>query len=221
MSGVSRCQSGVNDTTSESGVRCQSPYRDDTSLTARQRRLRGAPGVSGSMGPMTQHRLWHWLRRRAPQRSRVRRGVEMCTPTAPVLPRLDCGRDIREVTSVKRPCLTCSRAYAPGPGARRGRCPGCEKANQRQRDARRGTPSQRGYNWTYQKHRKLILAGGPPCAWGCGRPATTADHLVPLARGGSNDIENLMPSCLPCNRSRGSRAAPSDWVRRPRRRGAG
>ena len=117
---------------------------------------------------------------------------------------------------MKRPCLTDGALYQPGPHARHGRCPEHERQYQRQRDARRGTPSQRGYNWTYQKHRKLILAGGPPCAWGCGRPATTADHVIPLAHGGDNSLWNLMPSCMPCNRSRGSRAAPSDWVRRPR-----
>lgn len=30
------------------------------------------------------------------------------------------------------------------------------------------------------------------------------DHVVAIARGGSNDIENLQTLCLPCNRSKGA-----------------
>ncbi|MEW2305111.1 HNH endonuclease signature motif containing protein [Streptomyces sp. NPDC006655] len=33
----------------------------------------------------------------------------------------------------------------------------------------------------------------------------TADQIVPLSRGGTNDIENLRPACGPCNFSRGNR----------------
>lgn len=98
------------------------------------------------------------------------------------------------------------------------RCELHTKAKQRQRDLVRGTPTQRGYGPEYQRNRTLVLAGGPhPCSWGCGRFATTADHRVPLALGGSNDLDNLMPSCAPCNASRGSKPAPSEWIRRGER----
>jgi len=30
------------------------------------------------------------------------------------------------------------------------------------------------------------------------------DHLVPLSRGGSNHNDNLVPSCKPCNREKGT-----------------
>jgi 5-methylcytosine-specific restriction endonuclease McrA len=37
------------------------------------------------------------------------------------------------------------------------------------------------------------------CAY-CGeRSALQPDHRVPLARGGSNDIENILPACRRCN----------------------
>lgn len=36
------------------------------------------------------------------------------------------------------------------------------------------------------------------CAY-CGEPATSRDHLVPISRGGSNGIENIIPACLTCN----------------------
>lgn len=47
------------------------------------------------------------------------------------------------------------------------------------------------------------------CAY-CGGPATAVDHIVPLSRGGSNFIFNLMPACLPCNSSKRSRRV-EEW----------
>lgn len=32
---------------------------------------------------------------------------------------------------------------------------------------------------------------------------STKDHCTPLSRGGSNDISNIVPSCLPCNQRKG------------------
>ena len=107
-----------------------------------------------------------------------------------------------------RPCLTC------GALTRKSRCLEHERAQQRRRDQWRGTPAQRGYDATYLRNRRAVLANGPhPCAWGCGRVADTVDHIIPLAMGGTNEVSNLMPSCKPCNSSRGSRPAPSEWMR--------
>lgn len=110
---------------------------------------------------------------------------------------------------MKRSCLglpgqPCGRLFE-GIGSR---CPAHRQAVQRQRDLRRGTPSARGYDWTYQQNRRAVLATGEPCAW-CGRPATTADHVVPLAKGGTSALDNLIPCCRWCNSSRGSKATPN------------
>lgn len=55
----------------------------------------------------------------------------------------------------------------------------------------------------YQRNRKLLI--GLPCFTGCGRPATTADHIVPKSKGGGPELSNLRPACARCNSSRGNR----------------
>jgi 5-methylcytosine-specific restriction endonuclease McrA len=56
----------------------------------------------------------------------------------------------------------------------------------------------------YQRNRRAVLdAAGWRCHW-CGQPATTADHVHPLAYGGTHDQANLVPSCVSCNASRGT-----------------
>lgn len=51
------------------------------------------------------------------------------------------------------------------------------------------------------------------CAYGCGRPADTLDHIWPYARGGKSQPGNLAPSCKPCNSSKRDRD-PALWVER-------
>ena len=58
---------------------------------------------------------------------------------------------------------------------------------------------------TYQRNRREILRDEPLCAW-CGKAkATQADHLIELDAGGDHSLENLVPSCGPCNALRGTR----------------
>jgi 5-methylcytosine-specific restriction endonuclease McrA len=71
-------------------------------------------------------------------------------------------------------------------------------------------------NRTYQRRRRRILAGSPRCAFGCGRPATTVDHIIPLSRGGTHDLDNLRPACWPCNAGSGSEGRPRGGLYRPR-----
>lgn len=57
----------------------------------------------------------------------------------------------------------------------------------------------------YLRNRKQLLAGRPLCVYCQTKEATTVDHLIEADRGGSNDLENLVPACSSCNYSRGAR----------------
>ncbi|XVU22525.1 HNH endonuclease [Actinoplanes sp. CA-054009] len=63
----------------------------------------------------------------------------------------------------------------------------------------------RGYDAEYVRNRKIILSDDPICCICNSRLATTADHIVPLSRGGDNGIYNLRPACFRCNSGRGNR----------------
>jgi 5-methylcytosine-specific restriction endonuclease McrA len=59
-----------------------------------------------------------------------------------------------------------------------------------------------GGSYTESEWRELVDKYGHRCLR-CGRPESevklTADHVVPLIKGGSNNIENIQPLCRRCN----------------------
>lgn len=81
----------------------------------------------------------------------------------------------------------------------RGKCTSCAANDERTRRA----PAKERYPAEYRRNRAILLEGQPECYWGCGRPATTADHYpVKRADGGSHGLENLVPACRSCNSGR-------------------
>lgn len=40
----------------------------------------------------------------------------------------------------------------------------------------------------------------------CGAEGNTVDHIVPRSKGGTDDLDNLVTACNPCNASKGARA---------------
>ena len=54
--------------------------------------------------------------------------------------------------------------------------------------------------FSMKEWKSLVLSFGNKCLW-CGKTNTelTIDHVVPLIKGGTNNIENLQPLCRVCN----------------------
>lgn len=58
------------------------------------------------------------------------------------------------------------------------------------------------------EHMKNVFFG--MCAYCFVKEANTIDHIIPLSRGGSNYIYNLLPACVSCN-SKKSGKLFSEW----------
>lgn len=72
-------------------------------------------------------------------------------------------------------------------------------------DHTRGTKTQRGYGRQWTQARARALHAQPRCT--CGAPATTVDHVIPLAEGGTHHPSNLRPLCNPCHTTKTSQDA--------------
>ena len=83
------------------------------------------------------------------------------------------------------------------------------RVHRRAIDARRGSPSARGYDRTWQRLRKLKLAANPFCEIGtrCAnlpitrRLATEVDHILPIRDRPDLRLawSNLQSACRPCH----------------------
>lgn len=60
----------------------------------------------------------------------------------------------------------------------------------------------------------LVALFGGVCAY-CPAPWEHLDHYIPLARGGSHTIANLVPACAACNLSKGAKLPITEWTGRP------
>lgn len=68
------------------------------------------------------------------------------------------------------------------------------------RERRRGRQLNAAGSFTASEFRALVVEQGGRCAY-CGEERPLGpDHRTPLARGGSNDIKNILPACPGCNR---------------------
>lgn len=58
-------------------------------------------------------------------------------------------------------------------------------------------------DWTREQFKELCEQVDWCCAYCFGKfDKLTPDHIIPLSRGGSNDISNIIPACGPCNYSK-------------------
>jgi 5-methylcytosine-specific restriction endonuclease McrA len=54
----------------------------------------------------------------------------------------------------------------------------------------------------YKRNRKIVLDAANWTCHYCSNPATTADHIVPVSKGGGHEVSNLLPACVKCNSGR-------------------
>ena len=57
--------------------------------------------------------------------------------------------------------------------------------------------SSKGRDWNAIRSA-VLQRDGYLCAY-CNREADTVDHIVPKAKGGTDEITNLVSACLECN----------------------
>ncbi|HLQ04767.1 MAG TPA: HNH endonuclease [Verrucomicrobiae bacterium] len=60
-------------------------------------------------------------------------------------------------------------------------------------------------SFTSQEWYRLCLSYAYACAYCEAWSPLTIDHRIPLSRGGSNSIDNILPACLSCNLKKGTK----------------
>lgn len=98
------------------------------------------------------------------------------------------------------------RKYAENPALARARTRRWEQRNPDKIRAIRLTHDHRrrvaGPWFTADEWSALVADHNSACAY-CGRAGRLeADHRIPVSRGGTNSIENVLPACRRCNRSK-------------------
>ena len=64
---------------------------------------------------------------------------------------------------------------------------------------RRAIKAQSGGSYTVAEWKALCEKWNKRCLC-CGkRRKLTADHVIPIVKGGTSDIDNIQPLCMPCN----------------------
>lgn len=85
-----------------------------------------------------------------------------------------------------------------------------QERNARYYEARKSTPRLQYRDW-FPLRNSILERDEYRCTY-CGdtEAPLCADHVVPLSRGGSNEPNNLVCACMPCNSSKSDRLL-SEW----------
>lgn len=118
-------------------------------------------------------------------------------------PPTECYRCGVEFTASRSSQIHCSRT--------------CKERSTRLR--RRANEAGATGEYSHSQFMSIAHKFGYCCAYCNTRPdRLDADHVVPLSRGGSNTMTNLLPSCLLCNSDKRDLSL-SDWALDRKRRG--
>lgn len=109
------------------------------------------------------------------------------------------------------PCGWCGQRFTSTANGHRRHCSyRCVHAagDARRRARRAGATGE----FTWAEITRLWLAFGRACAY-CRQPTSEyePDHVVPLSKGGSNALPNLLPCCPTCNRQKRAHLLP-EWM---------
>lgn len=64
---------------------------------------------------------------------------------------------------------------------------------------------QGGTNGAWRKQRGVVFRTYGDACLKCGDKATEVDHIIELAQGGTDEIENLQPLCTACHKAKTAR----------------
>lgn len=86
------------------------------------------------------------------------------------------------------------------------RCRTCNRVKRQPRDLR-NIAARGGSGWIWQRTKREVLERDGQRCVACGATGVRfeVDHIVPLANGGSNELQNLRTLCVPCHRKRQGR----------------
>ena len=65
---------------------------------------------------------------------------------------------------------------------------------------------------------RILMRDGYECYW-CGMDADTVDHIIPVAKGGTDVDDNLVAACRKCNFSKRDKL-PDEFIMEKMRRGS-
>ena len=63
----------------------------------------------------------------------------------------------------------------------------------------------------YKKVREKVLHRDNFTCFYCGQEANTADHLIPISKGGISSEDNMVACCTRCNSGKRDRIAPGGF----------
>ena len=106
----------------------------------------------------------------------------------------------------ERQCITCGQSFRSAFYLECGTCSGRTDATNHRRRALRIAAEVAG---PLPREVYVAVAASGSCVY-CDQPATTVDHIRPLARGGHESEYNLVPACERCNKSKGAKLL-TEW----------
>lgn len=119
---------------------------------------------------------------------------------------------------MKRVC----RLYGPGCSDGGVAVPGKSRCRRHGGGAWAHRPAGSSYSDSlYRQNRLKAIRREPACHWrlpGCTGRSTTGDHVIPLSRGGTHELQNLVGACRSCNEKRGGAEGRATQKGKARRR---